>query len=70
MGAQRGKPFFVFYYGFLFVVDWNRFASGDGNGFQILPSQNGTQSSPARCPVIIDDCGGRNPFFSRRTDAK
>ena len=30
MGAQRGKPFFVFYYGFLFVVDWNRFASVPG----------------------------------------
>ena len=45
-------------------------ASGDRNGFQILPSQNGTQSSPACCPVITDDCGGKNQIFTRWTDAE
>lgn len=70
MGAQSDEPLFAFFSGFVLIIDGNRFASGDSNGLQFLLSQNGTQSRPARCPVIIDDCGGRNQFFSRRTDAE
>lgn len=70
MGVQSDEPRSDFFSGFILVIDGNRFAPGDSNGFQIFPSQNGTQSSLACCPVIADDGGGRNQFFSCRTNAE